>query len=35
LLIGLYDLPTLTRLPVQIDKTPAGDTIHVATVTIP
>lgn len=35
LLIGLYDLPTLTRLPVQIDGEPAGDTIHVATITIP
>lgn len=35
LLVGLYDLATLARLPVQIDGVPAGDTIHVATVTIP
>jgi hypothetical protein len=35
LLVGLYDLPTLTRLPVQVDNVPAGDTIHVATVTVP
>jgi hypothetical protein len=35
LLVGLYDLPTLTRLPVQINDAPAGDTIHVATVTVP
>lgn len=35
LLVGLYDLPALTRLPVQLDHTPAGDTIHVATVTVP
>jgi hypothetical protein len=34
LLAGLYDLPTLTRLPVQIDGKPAGDTIHIATVTV-
>jgi hypothetical protein len=35
LLIGLYDLPTLTRLPVQINHVPAGDTIQVATITVP
>lgn len=35
LVVGLYDLPTLTRLPVQIDGAPAGDTIHVATLTLP
>ncbi|MCC6455245.1 MAG: glycosyltransferase family 39 protein [Caldilineaceae bacterium] len=33
--VGLYDLPTLTRLPVQIDHAPAGDTIQVATVIVP
>ena len=35
LLVGLYDLPTLTRLPVQIDGAPAGDTLHVATLSVP
>jgi hypothetical protein len=35
LLVGLYDLPTLTRLPVQLDHMPAGDTVHVATVVVP
>jgi hypothetical protein len=35
LLVGLYDLPTLTRLPVQMNDAAAGDTIHVATVTVP
>jgi hypothetical protein len=35
LLVGLYDLATLTRLPVQIDGMPVGDSIHVATVTVP
>ena len=34
LLVGLYDLPTLTRLPVQVDGMPAGDTVHVATLTL-
>src|SRR5262249_32338108 len=34
LLVGLYDLPTLTRLPVQIAGAPTGDPIHVATVTV-
>jgi hypothetical protein len=34
LLVGLYDLPTLTRLPVQREGAPAGDTIHVATIRI-
>lgn len=35
LLIGLYDLATVTRLPVQVDHVPAGDAIHVATVIVP
>jgi hypothetical protein len=35
LLVGLYELATLARLPVQSDGSPAGDTIHVATVTVP
>lgn len=35
LLVGLYDLPTLNRLSVQIDDQPAGDTVHVATITVP
>jgi hypothetical protein len=35
LLVGLYDLPTLTRLPVQIDGAHAGDTVHVATIHVP
>jgi hypothetical protein len=35
LLIGLYDLPTLTRLPVQRDDTVVGDTIEVATIIVP
>ena len=35
LLVGLYDLPTLTRLPVQLDGMPTGDTVHVATITVP
>ena len=34
LIVGLYDLPTLTRLPVQVDGAPAGDTVHVATLTL-
>jgi hypothetical protein len=35
LLVGLYDLSTLTRLPVEINGAPAGDTVHIATLTIP
>lgn len=35
LLVGLYDLPTLTRLPVVRDGAPQGDTVHVATLIIP
>jgi hypothetical protein len=35
LLIGLYDLPTLTRLPVEIDHAAAGDTIEVARIVVP
>jgi hypothetical protein len=35
LLAGLYDLPTLTRLPVQMDDTVVGNTIHIATITVP
>lgn len=35
LFVGLYDLPTLTRLPVQISGNPTGDTIQVATITVP
>lgn len=34
LLVGLYDLPTLTRLPVEIGGAPAGDTVLVATVVV-
>jgi hypothetical protein len=35
LLVGLYNLSTLTRLLVQIDDLSAGDAIHVATVLAP
>jgi hypothetical protein len=35
LLVGLYDLPTLTRLPITVAGVAAGDTIQVATVIIP
>ena len=40
LLVGLYDLSTLTRLPVQMDDalagdTVQGDTVQVATVVVP
>lgn len=35
LLIGLYDLPTLARLPVQHNAEVVGDTIEVATIIVP
>ncbi len=34
LLVGLYDLATLTRLPVVIGGEPAGDTVQVATIVV-
>ena len=34
LVIGLYDLATLGRLPVTLNGSPAGDTIPVATVSV-